>query len=639
MHAQNHSIKNIALLALGALGVVYGDIGTSPLYAINEIFFGHALSHFTHLDVLGAISMVVWALTLVVAFKYIIFVLRADSEGEGGVFALYNLLTSLPKSGVIVPGLLLFAAGLLYGDGIITPAISVISAVEGIRILTPTLTPFVIPITIIILTAIFAFQYKGTHKIGNVFGPIMLVWFCTLGILGLGSILNHPGILAALNPVYAYNFLTTHSLHTVLLTLGSVMLVITGGEAMYADMGHFGRLPIRLGWFLIAYPSLLLNYLGQGAFLLSGQEVLAHNIFYSMVPPSLLLPMVILATSATIIASQALISGAFSLTMQAISLRLLPYLRVVHTHLEHEGQIYIARINWALYLGSVILVLAFGSSSRLAGAYGLAVSGVMAATTIAMVFVAIKLWQWSRFKSLALFIPFLALDLVFVISNSLKFFDGGYVPFTIGLVIFAMIKLWVWGRQHTTKTFSDYSTHTVKWLVKKISGDSHVLPRTMIFLTRYTIKSKNDRLPIQLERFLDRIGLIPGHLVLLNVEFVKRPHVSDRFDIKTFYQDDEKKRSITSIIVRFGFMESPDLEPLIDAFIAHKDIPSCDPPSQWSFKILHERVFGGPDLNFFQRIKFFFYAGMQKNAASADEYLGLGQTRGLTVDVFPVMFK
>lgn len=527
----NASLSSTLLLALGALGVVYGDIGTSPLYAINEIFGGHALPNHTSLDVLGAISLVFWALTLVVAVKYVFFVLRADSDGEGGVFALYNLLANLPKSNTVVIGLLVIAAGLLYGDGMITPAISVISAVEGLKMITTSFEPFIVPITVVILTGLFAIQSKGTAKVGAVFGPIMMIWFIAIALIGFRSAAAYPAILAVLNPYYALNFLFTHQLHTILLTLGSVMLVITGGEAMYADMGHFGRLPIRIGWYAVAYPALILNYLGQGAYLLSGKEVVQGNIFYSMVPQPFLIPMVILATLATIIASQALISGAFSLTMQAISLRLLPYLPTKHTHHEHEGQIYIGHINWAIYIGAIALVIGFQSSVRLAGAYGLAVAGVMFVTTLGMILIARNLWKWNALVVYSVFLPFALLDALFLFANSLKFFEGGFIPLTIGLIIYAIIMIWQWGRRHTAKAFEAYKCMTVKELVKIQNANDHDIPRTVVFLNRYAINSLDQEIPVQAQLFYEKHGMLPQHLVFLTVDLVKTPHANERFEI------------------------------------------------------------------------------------------------------------
>lgn len=631
--------KKIILTTLGALGVVYGDIGTSPLYAINEIFFGHGLPHYTPADVIGAISIVIWALTLVIAIKYIVFVLRADNDGEGGVFSLYSLIKSQKNAPTLILVLLLFGAGLLYGDGIITPAISVISAVEGLAIVTEVFHPYIIPITIAILVGLFSIQKFGTHKIGQLFGPVMLVWFGTIGFFGLASVISSPAILASLNPWYALGFLTSHSLSTILLILGSVMLVITGGEALYADMGHFGRTPIRLGWFAVAYPALALNYLGQGAYLLSGQTVLNHNIFYSMIPTIFLIPVIILATLATIIASQALISGAFSLTMQAISLRLLPYLPIKHTHEDHHGQIYIPTINWALLLGAVILVLSFGSSTKLAGAYGLAVSAIMLVTTLGIMVVAKNLWHWNKWLSIGIFLPFALLEFLFLGANSLKIFQGGIIPLTIGLVIFGLIETWKWGRAHTIRAFDKSPIMTVKNLIKIQNATKVDLKRTMIFMTRKPILNDTDPLPIQVQKFWQRNGILPHHIVLLNVDLLKTPHAKIPLTINHFTKPLSKNGSITAISAQFGFMEDPELEPLIHRFIRHHDIPSTDPVANWSFKIVHEKIFADRNLNPWRKIMFGVYNFLHHNSDSADHYFGLGQNRNLTIDVLPVVIK
>lgn len=634
------SHSKLFLLALGALGVVFGDIGTSPLYAVKEIFFGKAfLNNFSTLDVLGGISMVFWALTLVVSINYIFIVLRADSEGEGGVFALYNLITSLPKPVAFLPLLLIFAAGLLYGDGMITPAISVISAVEGLNIITTSLKPFVIPITIAILTGLFMIQSQGTHKVGKIFGPVMVVWFSAIGIFGLLNIIAKPDILAAINPYYAFNFLTHHPLSTIFLTMGSVMLVITGGEAMYADMGHFGKLPIRLSWFTVAFPALTLNYLGQGAYLLSGKTVTDGNIFFSMIPPALLVPMVILATLATIIASQALISGVFSLTMQAISLRLLPYIKVTHTHEEHAGQVYIGAVNWALYIGTVILVLTFKSSSNLAGAYGLAVSGDMFINTLGMIVIATQLWKWNKLLAFTVFLPFVLIDSTFLLANSLKIFEGGFVPLSIAFTMFGIILIWKWGRNHTQTSFNSTQTMTIAKLIEIQRSTPNDLPRTMVFMTRTPIGNLMDQVPIQMERFWQHNDKLPEHLVFLNIVLLKSPHAKQRVLVNHFTKPNEKTGTVTSLTVQFGFMEDPNIEPLVQEFIKNKEIPSNHPADKWIFHIIHERPQQPKDANFWTKIKFGIYKFIQRNTDNADDYFGLGQQHDLTIDVFPVVLK
>src|SRR3974390_1560863 len=386
------SSGSVGALAIGALGVVFGDIGTSPLYAIDQIFFGSADIGRTPENVLGAISLAIWTITVVVAIKYALLVLRADNDGEGGVFALYGLLHRFKgeRRRVLLWSLML-GAGLLFGDGMITPAISVLSAVEGLEVATPAFSPYVVPITVILLTALFAVQFRGTTGIGVIFGPLLLVWFVTIAGLGLVAIAQQPAILAAFDPSYGTSFLMRAGPYGSLLILSAMMLVVTGGEAMYADLGHFGARPIRISWFAIVFPSLLLNYLGQGAYLLSGASVEGGKLFYNLVPQPLLVPLVVLATLATIVASQALISAAFSLISQAVGLGLFPRLNMRHTHQDYSGQIYIPFINWALYAGCIALVLVFRSSANLAAAYGLAVAGVLVITSAAMFSVARRL--------------------------------------------------------------------------------------------------------------------------------------------------------------------------------------------------------------------------------------------------------
>lgn len=634
--AHHHSL---IALTVGALGVVFGDIGTSPLYAINEIFFGHAMNHYSRLDVEGAISLVFWAMTLVIAIKYVCIVMRADNDGEGGVFALYSNIKKLPKPPAWILGLLLFGSGLLYGDGIITPAISVVSAVEGIKVIAPSFAPYVVPCTLTILTLLFSIQRFGTHVVGKLFGPIMILWFVTIGVLGTTAVVHNPVILEAIHPYYAWNFLTTHSFHTILLALGSVMLVITGGEAMFADMGHFGKTPIRLAWYLLAYPALLLNYFGQGAYLLSDAPIKGNNLFFSLVPPAYLPAVVLLATLATIIASQAMISGAFSLTKQAISLRLIPYLPTIYTHKDHEGQIYIPFVNWALFAGAFALVLRFQSSTNLAGAYGFAVAGDMFITTLSMIIVAIGVWKWPRIYALALFLPFLVIDAGFLGANTLKLFVGGYIPFSVGFLLYSLITIWTWGRAHVIKAFRNFDTMTVKELVDLQEQSSHDLDRTVVYLTRNPILSLSDTVPIQTQKFWTRNGILPKHLAFLNVELLKEPHAKERFVVKHLNTKGLGNGSITSITVYFGFMENPDIEPLIKKFIAHHDIPSTHPQENWSFKIIYERPLLRDGARFLEQLKFAVYSHISNVTPSADEYFGLGKDHQLTIDVVPVRMR
>ena len=446
-----------ATLTLGSLAIVYGDIGTSPLYAMDQLFSRGAQ---TFNDVLGGVSLVIWTITLIVAIKYATFVLRAQNDGEGGVFALYGLLAEPKRRGTaLLLWLLMFGAGLLFADGMITPAISVLSAVEGLRVATPSLGHTVIPITIALLTAVFAVQFKGTSNIGLIFGPILLVWFVVLAALGAWQIEQHPEILAAFNPLYGLDFLRRAGLFDAFLILGALMLVVTGSEAMYADVGHFGARPLRAGWFAVVYPALLLNYLGQGAFLLAGTSQTSGKLLYSLVPQSLVYPMIFLAIIATTVASQALISGTFSLVSQAIRLGLFPRLNLLHTHQAHAGQIYIPFINRLLFVGCILLVLGFGSSSALAPALAFAVSGVTVITSLAMFAVARRYWRWG---SVATGIVWGLLSIVatsFLVASLLNFTEGGFVPVSVGIGLFLVMITWRWGRKATFAAYSAEIQH------------------------------------------------------------------------------------------------------------------------------------------------------------------------------------
>lgn len=636
-----HSLKTTLLLSLTALGIVYGDIGTSPLYAINEIFFGHGLQkHYSSIFTLGAISLVIWALTSIVTFKYIIFVLRADNDGEGGVFALYGLLGKIKGRGVgFIMALLIIAAGLLFGDGIITPAISVISSVEGLGVATSGFQPYIVPITIAILTGLFLFQNKGTAKVGSIFGPIVIVWFIAISLTGITQIMHTPDILMAFNPLYAIQFLKVHDLHGIFLVLGSVMLVVTGGEAMYADMGHFGKLPIRLSWFSIVYPALLLNYLGQGAYMLSEQTVVGKNIFYSMVPGWGLYPMVIIAMFATIIASQALISGAFSLAQQAVSLGLFPYLKIVHTHYDHEGQIYVPFVNYALYIGCVLLVLKFQSSSNLASAYGLAVAGVMLVTSIAMMQIAKHYWKWSALKTYLLFIPLTLLDATFLCANSLKIFEGGYIPLSIGLFLLIIMTTWQWGRRNVLKTFSKYPSMDLSGLIKLKKKNFTFLPRTIVMMTPKIIEKKDNPIPAVKQMFWERYGMIPKNLIFLTVVTKRIPYVhEDRFDIKHFYND-SKKGSIISVVINFGYMEDENVEYYLEELANHNRIQIDDDYKNWTIHVMHERIQDGSIKTLFVKLRCTLFKLLLKNANSADYFFGLGKKHPLSIEVIPVHIK
>jgi KUP system potassium uptake protein len=439
----------MATLTLGALGVVFGDIGTSPLYALRECFHHNSGLPVTPDNVLGILSLVFWALIIVISLKYVLYVMRADNRGEGGVLALMALAHPKPKLEGRDPKKMLiflglFGAALLYGDGVITPAISVLSAVEGLEISTPLFKPYVVPIAVLVLCLLFFPQKYGTEKIGKAFGPIILLWFLTIGVLGVGGISHNPAVLKAVNPFYGIRFFIDNGWHGFL-ALGAVFLVATGGEALYADIGHFGRKSINIAWFFVVLPGLALNYFGQGALLLESPEA-SHHPFYLLAPNWATMPLVLLSTMAAIIASQALISGTYSLTHQAIQLGYLPRQKITHTSSRAIGQIYVPFINWAMLFGTVALVLVFRSSSNLAAAYGLAVTATMVITTILIYYVARDLWKWRPWLALLVSAALLLVDLSFFLANLVKLFEGGFIPLVIALFIFTSMATWRRGR-------------------------------------------------------------------------------------------------------------------------------------------------------------------------------------------------
>ncbi len=558
------------ILLIGALGIVYGDIGASPLYAVNEIFFGHGHLPLTTQTVLGSISLVVWILTLIVTLKYVAFVLLADREGQGGVFALLGLLTELKKrkSTIALTFLLVLAAGLLFGEGLITPAISLLAAVEGLVFIAPAFQPLVMPIALVILTVLFFVQYKGSAKVGIIFGPIMIMWFVTIGLLGVYHILRAPEILQIFNPTHAFTLLVSLSATKIFFLFSAVILAVAGVEALYADMGHFGSRPIRISWVFFVYPALILNYLGQGALLLSN-SVVNNNIFYSLVPKPFLIPMVILATATTIIASQALISGAYSLVAQAVALNYLPRFRIVHTNKVHEGQIYVPAVNWLLYIGAAGFIVLFQSSTNLAAAYGITAAGIMFITSLGMFALSTLYWQWHWLKSLAVFAPFALIDAVFFVSTSMQFMHGGFVPVILGLVLFVIMTNWHWGRDLIAKAYESYSgQRKISYLLDlkaKLEKEGGVVVddrgqfveagRTVVFLINRTVLGPDDQLPILVRAYMRQNGAIPKYCVLLHINRSRRPFISsNRYTVV------DLGHNIHSVEAQFGFMERISLE-------------------------------------------------------------------------------
>ena len=544
--------KRLMLLSLVTLGVVYGDIGTSPLYAIRECFFGEYGIEPLPGNVLGVLSMVFWALVLVVTTKYLGFIMRADNHGEGGVIALTALAGGGKKTGgrglgmVVAMGL--FGAALLYGDGMITPAISVMSAVEGLSIAAPAFGAYVIPVTVVILAGLFMIQRRGTAGVGVIFGPVTLVWLLVIAVLGVRGILLEPRVLSAVNPYHAVNFFLANKV-TGFFVLGAVFLVVTGTEALYADMGHFGRRPVRLTWVVLVFPALLLNYFGQGALLLSNPGA-AHNPFYSLAPGWALYPLVILATAATIIASQAVISGAFSLTLQAIQMGYLPRMKIVHTSSSKIGQIYIPQVNWLLMLATIGLVLGFGSSSRLAAAYGVAVTTTMVITSLIFYVVARKLWGWGRLAAGSLTILFLAVDLSFFGANIIKLSHGAWFPLAIGAVVYTLMRSWRMGRAVLAKRFHTLIVGMDEFMKQIAADPPKRVDGTAVFMT-----GNFNVVPPALTLNMSHNKVLHDTNVFLTVLTEEVPRVSSRKRVEVA----ELQRGFYTVTARYGFMEDPNV--------------------------------------------------------------------------------
>lgn len=540
---------NLAALSLGALGVVYGDIGTSPLYAIRECFHGpHGVTPSAG-HVLGVASLVFWALVLVICVKYLTFIMRCDNRGEGGILSLSALVMDSTRARKIaIPVLLgLFGAGLLLGEGLITPAISILGAVEGLEIATGGLSPVVVPAAAVIIVALFSVQRFGTGRIGAVFGWVMLLWFAALALTGIVAIVHQPGVFRAINPLYAVRFFQDAGIEGFLL-LGSVVLVVTGAEALYADMGHFGRRPIRLSWFAIVMPCLLLNYFGQSALLLEHGAAVASHPFYSLAPGVWLYPMMILATLAAIIASQALISGAFSLTRSAIQLGFLPRMRMVHTSDEIEGQIYIPEINWMMMVACLALVFGFQSSSALAAAYGIAVTGTMIITSILFFTLATRAWKWNKPATLFLVAAFLTIDLSLFSANIHKIADGAWFPLAVAALIFVLMTTWRRGRSALAERFRKATLPLELFLADIEEHEPTRVPGTAVFMT-----STAEGIPPVLLHHLKHNKVLHEQVVLLSVILESKAHV-DLFDNVTV---EKLGHGLFRVTGRYGFMQDP----------------------------------------------------------------------------------
>jgi KUP system potassium uptake protein len=543
--------KHLPILVLGAFGVVYGDIGTSPIYAFRQAFASRGDGGTVAGDVVGLLSLIVWALTITVSIKYIFFVTRADNKGEGGTLSLMSLVRSTfsNKASRWIVALGVIGAALFFGDAIITPAISVLSAVEGLEVVQPSLASWVVPITLVVIFGLFFFQRFGTARVSTIFGPVMVVWFLTLGIIGIVHIIPNPDVLWALNPANGILFLARH-IDTGFIVVGAVFLAVTGAEALYADLGHFGRRPIVIAWFSLVFPSLLLNYFGQGAYVIANGEAAADNPFFTMQPDWFQLPFVILTTAATVIASQAVISGMFSLSQQATALGFLPRLTVRHTSETQSGQIYVPQINGILYVLVTLLVIAFGSSASLSSAYGIAVSGVMLGTAVFLALVMWRRWKWPMGAIVLIMTPFLIVDLVFFVSNLVKILEGGWVPVLVAAVAAGIMTVWIQGRQRlTAKTRRDEVP--LEFLVENLSKKKPIIvPGTAVFLT-----SDIEGAPTALLHSLKHYKVLHEHNVILTIRTAEMPRVPDEEKVKIDAYNDLFYR----VVVTFGYIETPNI--------------------------------------------------------------------------------
>lgn len=561
----NSSRRSLSVLVLGALGVVYGDLGTSPLYAIHECFDGNHTLEPSRVNVLGVLSLIFWGLTLIISIKYMLFVMRADNRGEGGILALMALGLSKLDSGKIkirlaVTAMGLFGAALLYGDGMITPAISVLSAIEGIEVITPVLYPYVVPITIAVLILLFMVQSKGTAQIGAMFGPIILIWFTVIGVLGIASVVQHPSVLAAINPLWGFRFFIQNRMEGFFV-LGAVFLALTGGEALYADMGHFGRRPIQIGWYCFALPGLLLNYFGQGALILTTPAAIS-NPFYALAPQWALVPMVILATAATIIASQAVISGAFSLTRQAVLLGYLPRIPIVHTSSSSIGQIYVPITNRVLFIATVGLVLVFRTSTGLAAAYGVAVTMTMLITTLILYVVARHVWGWRPWVARLSLAGFLVVDAAFCSSALAKIPNGGWFPLVAALATYILMTTWRKGRQILGSRLYQRVPSLDDFVTKIIPAEDSLVrvPGAAIFMSGNPTGTP----PVLLHN-LKYNRVLHETTAIMNVVVEEAPHVkhSERVNIE------DLGHGFYRIKARYGFMESPNVKEVIQLCTEH----------------------------------------------------------------------
>ena len=550
-HGEVHSTEGFKALMLGSIGVVYGDIGTSPLYALREAIVaasGHAGTASPQ-AVLGILSLILWALIVVVTLKYVVILLRADNNGEGGTLALMALAQrAVGKGGSVIVLLGIISGALFYGDAVLTPALSVLSAIEGIKLVTATFEHYVVPLTLIILAALFAVQSRGTARVAAFFGPIMCVWFAVIAIAAVPQIVWHPEVLLAFNPIYAVSFMLHHGM-IGFITLGAVFLAVTGAEALYADLGHFGKRPIQTAWLIIVLPSLAVNYLGQGALLIADPKAI-ENPFFLMFPDWALIPMVALATAATVIASQAVITGAYSLTRQAIQLGLMPRFEIRHTSETHSGQIYIPRINMLLFVAVILLVVLFRSSSALAAAYGIAVTGTMVVTAMMGFVVIWRVWKWSPIAAAALIAPFLFLDITFLAANLLKVFEGGWVPLALGGIVMLLMYTWRRGSRLLFEKSRKLEFPLADLVAMLEKRPPQRVPGTAVFLT-----SDPECAPTALMHSLKHYKVLHEKNVILTIETAPTPRIDPAERVRM----EQLSETFSRVTLKFGFMESPNV--------------------------------------------------------------------------------
>ena len=605
---QHHGAASLSALALTALGVVFGDIGTSPLYTLKTVV-DLAGGKPSPEIALGLLSLLVWTLIVITCIKYVVFVMRVDNDGEGGILALMSLLGVKQAKRPVIVAAGLFGAALIYGDGAITPAISVLSALEGLEIAAPSITPYVLPIAVVVLVALFAIQPLGTARIGRLFGPVMTLWFIVIGLLGLHGVILHPGVLAGLDPRYALHVLTNGGASGFLL-LGGVFLCVTGAEALYADMGHVGARPIRIAWFGLVLPALVLNYAGQAGLLLDGAPV-GDNIFYTLCPPPLLLPLIILATLATIIASQSIITGAFSMTRQAIQLGWCPRLRITQTSRQGYGQIYVGTVNWLLMIVTVGLALGFRKSDNLAAAYGIAVSLTMLLTTVLLFIAMREIWKWSLPLAATVAGIFAIIDTAFVLSNGMKIAEGGWVPLVLAVLVWGVMAIWHRGTVAVMESLHERAIPTDQFLERIAAKGIPRVPGSAVFLTRTT----QDTPPVMLWHVKHNRAL-HQHLVAITCVTQSVPYVDaeHRVEIQQVAPD------FWRMIARYGFMERPD----IPAVLAEGRQHGCTVPlDDVTYYVGHESVVHrtlGPAMPLWQEA---IYAYMIRNAATVAGFFSL----------------